>query len=146
VGINNVAVIPAVESREILCSRVLFSSSLCIELLGGPRQVFYVVYDIPTIDNSFLVGLKKPVFVSDGWIYASVIEWNGSVRVCTQDRLMQGVDLVWYVYMKMIQMKEEKIDDMKEEKRRLTSESEENVVSIPRWHFRCKEEKVKEVE
>jgi hypothetical protein len=70
----------------------------------------------------------------------------GVYEYVLKNRLMQGVDLVWYVYMKMIQMKEEKIDDMKEEKRRLTSESEENVVSIPRWHFGYKEEKVKEVE
>lgn len=29
-----------------------------------------MIDDVPTIDDTFLVGLKKPVFVGNGWVYA----------------------------------------------------------------------------
>jgi len=58
-----VAVVPPVERAELFGSRVLFGSSHCIELLGGPRCVLDRVDYIPTVDYTLVIRLEKAVLI-----------------------------------------------------------------------------------
>jgi len=58
-----VLIVPTVECTYLLSPRVMLRLPHRVELLGGPRSVFNRVNDVPTIDNSFVVGLEKTVFV-----------------------------------------------------------------------------------